>query len=215
MKQDQRLHVRKEKLVLQGEKGDTILKLEIGSCFLSVCNVNCDRRVSVDDKRAYFVRKAWISSRTEAMLFVISSATTQKFCWLAPTASSDILSIGELQKEISDQVQLLAYKRKWSVHGFLGRRLVRRSAWHHIFLRAQCISSLLLRQDKIHTEFFFPCMTVSMEGVYCGDRGVPLLTRLNAYVWPIRCAVQQWRWDDCHEAMVCNSASFLLLRVPK
>ena len=39
----------------------------------------------------YFSRKARISSRVEAMLFVISSAVSQNCCWLASMTSSDIV----------------------------------------------------------------------------------------------------------------------------
>lgn len=75
-------------MVLQGEERYAILEFKIRCLFLSV-PIGCkcsDRTASAC--RSYFSRKAWISSRVEAMLFVISSATSQNCCWLASMSSS-------------------------------------------------------------------------------------------------------------------------------
>ena len=77
----------------------------------------------------YFSRKAWITSRVEAMLFVISSATSQNCCWLASRTSSDIdltkvLLCSRRKVSMYNFVTVGGWKMKWSVNGFLGRRLV-------------------------------------------------------------------------------------------
>ena len=41
VEEHQRLHVRKEQLVLQGEEGDAILKIEIIGCLFSSASMVC------------------------------------------------------------------------------------------------------------------------------------------------------------------------------
>jgi hypothetical protein len=83
-------------MVLQGEEGDAIFKVEIRRlCFSASigCKVrNWRYHTMRSASRYYFSRTAWMSSRTEAMLFVISSATSQKSCWLVSMVSSDIVA---------------------------------------------------------------------------------------------------------------------------
>ena len=91
MEERQGLHVRKEHMVLQGQERDAILEVEIGCLFLSTRKgYKCPNRI-IQRAWLYFSRKAWISSRVEAMLFVISSATSQNCCWFASMTSSDIV----------------------------------------------------------------------------------------------------------------------------
>ena len=52
MEEHEGLHIRKEQMVLQGEKGDAVLKIEIGRLFFSVSmgckgsemDVSCDKK---------------------------------------------------------------------------------------------------------------------------------------------------------------------------
>ena len=79
-------------MMLQGNERDAILEVEIGRLFLSApIGCKCSNQIIASAHSPYFSRKAWISSRVEATLFVISSATSQNCCWPASRTSSDIV----------------------------------------------------------------------------------------------------------------------------